>query len=66
MDDKFVMPYEEAFRDIIQGVEMQLKLHILIPSYFREYGIRVIERWWKEGYTWYRAEHVKKFLKPHA
>ena len=49
------MPYDENFRSIVEAVETQLKLGVRIPAEFSEYGIKAIERWWIEGYKWFKG-----------
>ena len=53
------------FKSIVQAVEKQLKLRIRIPAQFREYGIRVIERWHRDDVKWLRGGSLK-FCDPHA
>ena len=59
------MHYDANFKSIVVAVEKQLKLRIRIPASFREYGIKVIERWHKEEFKWLRGGTLK-FCDPHA
>ena len=59
------MHYDVNFKSIVVAVEKQLKLRIRIPSQFREYGIKVIERWHRDDVKWLSAGTLK-FCDPHA
>ena len=62
---KTPMHYDVNFKSIVGAVEKQLKLRIRIPAQFREYGIRVIERWHRDDVKWLNGRTLK-FCDPHA
>ena len=62
---KTPMHYDVNFKSIVVAVEKQLKLRIRIPAQFREYGIRVIERWHRDDVKWLNGRTLK-FCDPHA
>ena len=62
---KTPMHYDLNFKSIVVAVEKQLKLRIRIPFQFREYGIKVIERWHRDDVKWLRGGSFK-FCDPHA
>ena len=55
---KMPMHYDVNFKSIVEAVEKQLKLRIRIPAQFREYGIKVIERWHRDDVKWLRGGSV--------
>ena len=47
-----MMHYDESYKSIIEAVQTQLKFRVRIPADFSTYAIKIIEKWWREGYKW--------------
>ena len=61
---KTILQYDENLAFVTEEVERQLKLGMLIPKTFREFGVCIIERWWKEGYRWNQKGKGLRFTEP--
>ena len=61
---KKLVEYDENLSFVTEAVEEQLKLGKLIPKAFREFGVRIVERWWKEGYRWNQKGKGLRFVEP--
>ena len=59
-----LVEYDENLSFVTEAVEKQLKLGKLIPKTFREFGVRIIERWWKEGHRWNQKGKGLNFAEP--
>ena len=40
------LEYDAELTFVTAEVERQLKLGFLVPRYFRNFAIRIVERWW--------------------
>ena len=58
------LEYDEELKFVTAEVERQLKLGLLIPRYFRNFAIRIVERWWQERYRWNNKGKGLKFTVP--
>ena len=58
------LEYDEELTFVTAEVERQLKLGLLIPRYFRNFAIRIVERWWQERYRWNNKGKGLKFTVP--
>ena len=46
VSSKMPLKYDAELSFVTAEVERQLKLGLLIPRYFRNFAIRIVERWW--------------------